>query len=246
VCIMGLLVAPMNSFSMRMASIYRRQTRTRVFARVQQPEWMDRGEEIVRKSDDSGELGRLSESHGTTLFDTMYTSDGEMDADNSFAACTLREVSEEYGFSLSFLGDYVVELGVYPPVDVDARLRNMLTGVQVYSLMECVNTLDPYESTIEYDSLSLRELAEELGVPTKRALKICTREGFNLPFGLDSILHNSMEAKFRSIHDYDEYKEEEEELSESGLDARDKNADAIDVEVKDVGNTARNIGSQFE
>jgi len=187
------------------------------------PDWLSRSdEEVVHKADDPGVLGNLSETHGTSLFDMLYNSEIDMDSttSNSFAAQTLRDISDDYGFSLSFLGDYVVELGCYPPIDIDAKLKNMLTGAQIYSLMECVNTLDPYDSTIEYDSLSLKEVAEEMNISVTHAVKICQREGFNLPFGPDSILHVSIVDKFRDICEFGGAGEEGE-------------ADAIDVDIED-------------
>ncbi len=211
------------------------------------PDWMRRDGEgdIVHETDDGGTLGKLSESHGVSLFDMLYNSDVSMGGySGSFSGSTLRDISEDYGFSLAFLGDYVCELGCYPPIDVDSKLQNMLTGAQIASVMECVNTLDPYESTIEYDTLSLRELVEELGLPMTRAVKICKQEGFNLPFGVNSILHSSMVEKFRNIYNYDEFQQDEGEQEEDDLE---KNVNAIDVEIENgETTTAINFGSDFE
>jgi hypothetical protein len=63
---------------------------------------------------------------------------------SSLSMQSLREISESYLFSLSFLGDYVVQLGVRPPVDVDARIGDLLTSEQAFSLLEALTSLDPY------------------------------------------------------------------------------------------------------
>ena len=47
---------------------------------------------------------------------------------------------------MAFIGDYLVQMGCQPPIDIDAKLSNLLTGSQIYSLMEALNTLDAYES----------------------------------------------------------------------------------------------------
>ena len=70
--------------------------------------------------------------------------------------------------------------------------------------MEAINTLDPFESNIDYDSVSARELADEIGIPYSRMVKICERERFNLPFGLESILHRSVVDKITEISSYDD------------------------------------------
>lgn len=165
-------------------------------------------------------------------------------AAGSFSGLTLREISENYGFSLAFLGDYVIELGCYPPINVDDQLDNLLTGAQLYSLMECVNSLDPYDSTIEYDTVSMQELANELDVSTERTIKICQREGFNLPFGMQSMLHESIVARFRDIIEFEAFNEPE--LDEDEKRRQMKN-DAIDVDVEDFDpNSGVNIGSDAE
>ena len=122
---------------------------------------------------------------------------------------TLREISEAYQFSLSYLGDFVVQLGCQPPIDVDTNVGNYLVGEQVYSLLQAVNSLDPVESHCEYDSLTVRELADELDVSMGRMMKICQSERVNLPFGLDTTLHTAVVERIREVHQYDEYIESE-------------------------------------
>jgi hypothetical protein len=58
---------------------------------------------------------------------------------------------------------------------------------------------------IDYDSVSARELADTLDIPYSRIVKICDRERFNLPFGLESILHRSVADKITELISYDEY-----------------------------------------
>jgi len=176
------------------------------------PGWIKNlDEEVVVIVDQSATLERIRDSTGASLFDSLYNSDADAsDSADSFAGYSLCDISETYGFSLSYLGDYVVELGCQPPIDIDARLSSLLTGAQIYSLMEAVNTLDPYESNAEYDSYSLADLSEELDISMERALKVCKQEGFNLPFGPDSLLHVSIVERFRKIYTYDEFQEEED------------------------------------
>lgn len=134
---------------------------------------------------------------------------------------TLREISEAYQFSLSYLGDYVVQLGCQPPIDVDTKVSNLLLGEQIYSLLEAVNSLDPAESHCEYDSLTMRELADELDISMGKMLKICQNERVNLPFGPETTLHTSVVERIREVQSYDEYVDidlDEDNEDEGGLD----------------------------
>ena len=143
--------------------------------------------------------------------------DGAGPSDRYFISeMTLREISEAYLFSLSYLGDFVVQLGCQPPIDVDTNVGNYLVGEQVYSLLEAVNSLDPVESHCEYDSLTVRELADELDVSMGRMMKIVQNERVNLPFGLDTTLHTAVVERIREVHQYDEYVESELEDDEDG------------------------------
>lgn len=125
---------------------------------------------------------------------------------NSIATQTLREISECYGFSLAFLGDFVVELGAYPPVNIDTEICTYLTGDQIYSLLQSLNSLEPGAASIEYDSTSASELCELLGLSTQTLLRICSAEGFNLPFGLESVLHSSVIERISQCATHDEYR----------------------------------------
>ena len=85
--------------------------------------WLEDDENVIYVSDESK---ACMQGEDLNLFDQLPNRPswfGSLGADRSTIAMqTLREVSESYLFSLSFLGDYVVQLGVRPPVDVDAKI----------------------------------------------------------------------------------------------------------------------------
>jgi hypothetical protein len=110
------------------------------------PEWLNRSnfEEII-------ELGSSGENDQSSkpLFDILYESENNpmLQADkNSISQMTLRDISDSYYFSLAFIGDFLVQMGCQPPIDVDVKLSNFLTGSQIFTLMEALNSLDAYES----------------------------------------------------------------------------------------------------
>jgi hypothetical protein len=172
------------------------------------PEWWDAedDEEVIYISDESRPY---MQGGDLNLFDQLPNRPNWFESlgpdKSSMARQTLREISESYLFSLSFLGDYVVQLGVRPPIDVDAKVGDMMTSEQAFSLLEALTSLDPYESNIEYDSLAADELAQELGLSVEKFCYICEAEKLNLPYGMDTVLHQSVVETIRDVYEFDEY-----------------------------------------
>lgn len=184
--------------------------RMRIYLGEGEKDWWadDEGsDEIVHLSDENK---ACMQGGDLNLFDQLPNRPnwfGALSDDRSTIAMqTLREISESYLFSLSFLGDYVVQLGVRPPIDVDAKVGDFLTSEQAYSLLEALTSLDPYESNIEYDSMTATEVANELGLSTEDFCFICDGERLNLPYGMDTVLHQSVVEKIREVVEYDDYR----------------------------------------
>ena len=140
------------------------------------------------------------------------------------------EIADAYQFSLPFLGDFMIQLGCREPLDIDSKICNLLTGEQIFSLLNALTTLDAYESNAGYDSMSLRELSELLEVTTDRILRIAKKEELNLPFGLDTVLHLSLVEKIQNGVQYDEYEgiDEDDDFIPSGA-----SDEFLDVKFKD-------------
>jgi hypothetical protein len=143
----------------------------------------------------------------SSLFDQIYNSENEDEKSRKYSLSqfTLRDIAEAYQFSLDFLGDFVVQMGSQPPINIDTKLSNLLTGQQIYTLMEALTSLDPYESNADFDGIGVAEIANELDIPVSTVIKICDGEGFNLPFGASTILHRTVSDKIRQVYEYDEY-----------------------------------------
>mmetsp|Transcript_30643 Transcript_30643/g.43982 ORF Transcript_30643/g.43982 Transcript_30643/m.43982 type:complete len:201 (-) Transcript_30643:1572-2174(-) len=142
-----------------------------------------------------------------SLFDTMYSTEESVSSTNDYSlisALTLREVSEAYSFSLAYLGDFLCEMGCPSPIDMDSRLGDLLTGDQVYTLLQAITSIDPMEAGYVYDTLSLQELAEEANVDVEHVFKLCQEENIHLPFGKKTKLHNSMIERLQSKLQYGE------------------------------------------
>jgi hypothetical protein len=207
------------------------------------PEWWKRNdeEEVVVKVVEDAIL-----PSGYSLFDDAYTIknlDGTGDK-YSVSELTLREISEAYQFSLSFLGDFVVQLGCPPPVDVDTKLSNILMAEQIYTLLEAITSLDPFDSNVEYDSFSVTELADDLDVPVGRILRVCRGEGFNLPYGLETMLHEGVVERIREVYEFDDYVDDMADFGEYDND-EDENGVQRD-EYDEYGDKIDRGGFNFE
>jgi hypothetical protein len=143
------------------------------------------GYEVIEEYKETGEF--------VSIFDDPSAAYRDTEDPYSIAHSTLREISESYDFSLAFLGDFVTQMGASSPIDIDTAISAYLTGEQIFTLLQAVNSLDPSEAGLEYaDSLSAQELCDESGLSTNKLLDICRAEGFSLPFGLDTVLHVSV------------------------------------------------------
>jgi hypothetical protein len=174
------------------------------------PDWAkrDNEEEVIYKEGDNNVITNAQLNGEVSLFDSLYDID-DSNAEGTAASLTLSDISESSCFSLSFLGDFLVQMGCKPPIDINAKLGNLLTGEQIFTLLQAINTLDPFDSNLEYDSVPVDELAEELGVSTNRILKILESKNINLPFGLDTVLHSSIIDSVKNSVDDDEFPDTE-------------------------------------
>lgn len=177
------------------------------------PPWWARKEEIIDVIPSSTNSTAISNNQiKKSLFDVLYdidsstvTSNNQNNNGNEISSLTLRDISDAYYFSLSYLGDFVIQIGASSPIDPDAKLGDFLTGEQVYAVMEAINTLDPLECNLDFDSVVARELVDDLQISQKKFVRICDDEGFNLPFGMDTVLHKSVVERIMEVHEYDEY-----------------------------------------
>lgn len=201
-----------------------------------------------KRNDDEEVVSKVVEDavlpSGYSLFDDAYTIknlDGTADK-YSVSELTLREISEAYQFSLSFLGDFVVQQGCQPPIDVDTKLSNILMAEQVYTLLEAITSLDPFDSNVEYDSFSVTELADDLDVPVGRILRVCRGEGFNLPYGLETMLHEAVVDRIREVYEFDDYIDDGVDM----VDDDDEENDELKDEYDEYGDKIDHGGFNFD
>ena len=130
---------------------------------------------------------------------SLFDSESMNGEEYSFQHLTLRELSESHKFSLDYLGDFCIECGAKSPLDIDKPIGDFMVGNQIESLITALNSLDPVETNLEYDGPSVFDLAYQLDVAPRVVLDICSKENFNLPFGKDTVLHESLVTRLGDI-----------------------------------------------
>jgi len=158
-------------------------------------DWLKREDEYVIDNNSNIDASHPLSNGDGSLFDELYRMD---DLNNrrveaySISKQSLRAISESYQFSLAYLSDFLTELGCSLPLDIDTSISNILTGEQIYTLLQALTSLDPYDSNAGYDTVSISELADVFNVSVDEVIKICKDEGISLPFGTGSILHKNV------------------------------------------------------
>ena len=143
----------------------------------------------------------------TSLFDSILVESDDKSGEYSISRMSVADIAESYSFSPAYLGDFLIQMGCQPPIDVDLRLSKFLTGDQIYTLMEAINTLDPFETNEGYDSMCVGDLADELDLTAAEMVRLCKEENVNLPFGLRTVAHESVVRRIRELVDSEEHLE---------------------------------------
>lgn len=162
-----------------------------------QPTWTKRENDIL--FDDSNILNESNE-----LYDSVSDYDYNFGNNNSIYSISdlsILEVCELYKFSLAYLGDYLIQIGCTPPIDIHDTLQSYMTASQIRYLLRAIHSLTVDEANMGYDDESVEQIAESLGVTVMDILERCVKHGFNLPFGKDTVLHKSLSDKLRELND---------------------------------------------
>lgn len=117
-------------------------------------------------------------------------------ASYGFPCFTLRQVSDIYGFSLAYLGDFAASSGCPTPIDVNAKMNSYMSPDQMSQLLTAVNSVDPVQASLSYQD-SLADICAYFGMDIDRALEICQQQGIVLPYGVGTVLHAHLADQVR-------------------------------------------------
>lgn len=144
------------------------------------------------EDDDDDEFDDAWDDFGNAASSSIH------DSDYAILDKNLRQLCST-GFTPSFIGDTMAELGVPCPLDWDDRIGNYMTGEQIFALMQSLSTLDPFEANEDYSDETMYELADLYKLSEKKVKYICEKERINLPFAMWTCLHKNLEERFVEV-----------------------------------------------
>ena len=106
---------------------------------------------------------------------------------------TLQEIATDYSVPICYIADVLCMWGVTPPINVHDRLGDLVTGEQAFSLLEAVNSLDISALHDRYSNTNLLQLSAEWDIDLQKAFEMAMREGWSLPFGVQTCLRVEQE-----------------------------------------------------
>ena len=119
--------------------------------------------------------------------------------DGFLGDCTLVEISLDYSVPICYLADVMTMWGVPVPIDINARLGDMVTGEQAFALVEAVNSMDVGALQDRYSNQNLMQICDEWEIDIRDAFAFAMKEGWSLPFGVRTILRTEQEDELLRV-----------------------------------------------
>lgn len=113
---------------------------------------------------------------------------------------SLQEIAQDYSIPICYLADVLCVWGVPPPIHIHDRLGDLVTGEQAFSLLEAVNSLDVSAVQDRYSNQNLLTLCDEWNMDLQTAFEFCMKEGWSLPFGVQTCLRVEQEDELLRVH----------------------------------------------
>eukprot|EP00560_Eucampia_antarctica_P007056 CAMPEP_0197829112 /NCGR_PEP_ID=MMETSP1437-20131217/5573_1 /TAXON_ID=49252 ORGANISM="Eucampia antarctica, Strain CCMP1452" /NCGR_SAMPLE_ID=MMETSP1437 /ASSEMBLY_ACC=CAM_ASM_001096 /LENGTH=323 /DNA_ID=CAMNT_0043430611 /DNA_START=77 /DNA_END=1048 /DNA_ORIENTATION=+ len=107
--------------------------------------------------------------------------------------CTLKEIASDFQVPICYLADVLCTWGVAAPIDVYARLGDLVTGEQAFAILEAIHTLDLGVLNDRYSDMDLITLCAEYDIELKKAFDFVVKEEYSLPFGVRTFLRVEQE-----------------------------------------------------
>jgi hypothetical protein len=112
---------------------------------------------------------------------------------------TLMEICTDYSVPISYLADVLCMWDVPVPINVHDRLGDLVTGEQAFAILEAVNTLDVAALHDRYSNTNIQQLCYEWGIDLQQAFEMAMKEGWSLPFGVQTCLRVEQERELLRV-----------------------------------------------
>ena len=107
--------------------------------------------------------------------------------------CTLKEIASDYQVPICYLADALCGWGVPPPIDTDAMLGDLCTGEMAFAILEAIHTLDMSAINEMYGDSDIITLCSEYDIELADGFDHAMEKGWNLPFGVRTVLRVEQE-----------------------------------------------------
>ena len=112
---------------------------------------------------------------------------------------TLSEIATDYSVPICYVADVLCMWGVPVPIDPSDRLGDLVTGEQAFALLEAVNSLDVAALHDRYSNTNLMQFCHEFDIPLQSAFEMAMKEGWSLPFGVQTCLRVEQEDELLRV-----------------------------------------------
>ena len=113
--------------------------------------------------------------------------------------CTLQEIAMDYSIPICYLADVLCMWGVPVPINVQDRLGDLVTGEQAFAVAEAVYSMDVGALQDRYSNQNLLQVCYEWDVDLKDAFEFAMKEGWSLPFGVQTHLRVEQEEELLRV-----------------------------------------------
>ena len=109
--------------------------------------------------------------------------------------CTLQDIATDFSVPVCYIADVLCVWGVPVPINSNDRLGDLVTGEQAFSMLEAIHSLDVADLQDRYSNDSLVTICDWYEIDLKEAFQMAMKEGWSLPFGVQTFLRVEQEEE---------------------------------------------------
>jgi hypothetical protein len=112
---------------------------------------------------------------------------------------TLEDICTDYSVPICYLADVLCTWGIPIPINPQSMLGDLVTGEQAFAVLEAINSLDVSALYDRYSDFSLQQVCNEWDINLNDAFSLAMKEGWNLPFGVQTFLRTDQERELLRV-----------------------------------------------
>jgi hypothetical protein len=163
---------------------------------------VEKGQEVKKKQEKERPSAYTEEEED--LIDAMGGKDKSSSSSRKREAgflgdCTLQEIAQDYSVPICYLADVLCMWGVPVPINIRDRLGDLVTGEQAFAILEAIYSLDVGSLHDRYSNDNLLLVCDYWEIDLKNAFEFAMKEGWSLPFGVQTHLRAEQEDELMRV-----------------------------------------------